>query len=208
MDNMNEQPQTQDNLRRISASSFEESMQYVDDSNIRSKLREYLYRHAALNNDERHDLTEILRQIISKDYMTTLSIIAECEPPVAAIVESPDKSVPPTKNCGVSTINRSELISEAENLIEKLKDSDYSDTEQVLNEAMAYNAVAHRKLNRDLLSGNVSKDEYLAEVAAIDKLTSSLTKKMGLVKILKQQNDISLQLVELQTDKERGLDVL
>ena len=73
---------------------------------------------------------------------------------------------------------------------------------------MAYNAVAHRKLNRDLLSGTVSKDEYLAEVAAIDKLTSSLTKKMGLVRILKQQNDISLQLVELQTDKERGLDVL
>ena len=112
MDNMNGQPQTgDDNLNRISASSFEESMQYVDDSNIKSKLREYLYRHAALNNDERHDLTEILRQIISKDYMTTLSIIAECEPPVAAISEltaSPDKSVPPT-NRGVSTINRSEL---------------------------------------------------------------------------------------------------
>ena len=207
MDNMNEQPQAQDNLhsfRRISASSFEESMQYVDDSNIRSKLREYLSQYAALNNDERHDLTEILRQIISKDYMTTLSIIAECEPPVAAIVESPSESVPLGETLAVSTPNRSELVEEAESLIKKLRGSDYEDTEQVLNEALAYNAVAQRKLHKDLISGSIN----IADVAAIDKLTTSLTKKMGLVKLLKQQNDVSLQLVELQTDKERDLDVL
>ena len=183
-------------------------MQYVDDSNIKSKLTEYLSGHAALNNDERNELAEILRQIISKDYMSTLAIIAECEPRVAVIVEPPNESPPPSADKQLSTSNRSELVEEAESLIDKLRDSDYGDTEQVLNEAIAYNAVAHRKLNRDLLSGNISTAEHLAEVAAIDKLTTSLTKKMGLVKLLRQQQDVSLQLVELQTDKERKLDVL
>ena len=206
---MNESPQTEDiNLRRISASSFEESMQYADDSDVKSRVSKYLSEHAPLNNEERTQLANILRQIISKDYMTTLSIIAECEPRVIAIVEKPSDIVPPAENNTQLTTNRSDLVKEAEDLIGKLKDSNYEDTEQVLNEAIAYNAVAHRKLNRDLLNGDISTAEHLAEVAAIDKLTTSLTKKMGLVRLLRQQQDVSLQLVELQTDKERKLDVL
>ena len=212
MTNMTDQPQTEDDTRansesevpqlnRISASSFEEAMQYVDDSNIRTVLSEYLSNHAPINNDERNEMTEILRRIISKDYMTTLTIIAECEPKIAAIVELPQtESVPPITTIGKTAADITEL---ATKLTAQLNSGNYEGLEDVLNECQAYLAVLKLKTFKDMVNGSAD----IAACNAIDKLTAALTKHRGLTKLLREQHIVSESLTELQPG-ERKLGVL
>ena len=205
MDNMiesdTEQPLDEPQLSRISLSEFQALTYSYSPSNVKANLTKYLSEHAPLNAEERYGIAEILQPIIGKDTADTMTLIVECEPRVAAIVEVPQtESVPPNTNIGNTAADIKEL---ATKLTTQLNSGNYEGLEDVLNECQAYLAAIKLKTFKDIVSGNAD----ISVCNAIDKLTAALTKHRGLTKILKEQQTVSESLTELQTG-ERKLGVL
>ena len=96
-----------------------------------------------------------------------------------------------------------DIIKDATALIKRVQTSggNLALVDDTLAEAYCYNAAALKHFNKEVASGNVDTNK----AAALSKLTSALTKQMGLSKMMKES---SVQSTEVQLPKERKLTVL